>query len=134
MADPQADRCDVDEAEVAFGGLVIAGGNAAGVLELVEAPLDEIAQAIEGPIHDDAQPAGLAHWDHRDDVARLHRFANLVGVIASICDQHSRRGQIIVHDQVKASIVRCLTRCDVRPHGQACAIDAEMDLGRKATS
>ena len=23
---------------------------------------DEIAQAVEGPIHDDAQPAGLAHW------------------------------------------------------------------------
>ena len=62
MADPQADRCDVDEAEVAFGGFVIAGGNAAGILELVEAPLDKIAQAIEGPIHDDAQPAGLAHW------------------------------------------------------------------------
>lgn len=75
---------------------------------------EEIAQAIEGSIHDNAQPAGLAHWDHRDDVARLHHFANLVGV--------------------KASIIRCFTRCDVRPHGQACAIDAEMDLGRKATS
>ncbi len=74
MADPQADRCDVDETEVAFGGFVIAGGNAASILELVEAPLDEIAQAVGGLIHDDAQPAGLAHWDHRDDVARLHRF------------------------------------------------------------
>ncbi len=54
MADPQADRCAVDKAEVAFGGLVIAGRNAAGILELVEAPLDDIAHAVEGPIHDDA--------------------------------------------------------------------------------
>jgi len=127
MADPQSDRCDVDEAEVAFGGLVIAGGNASGILELVEAPLDEIAQAVEGPVHDDAQPARLAHRDHRDDVTRLHRFANFVGVITSICEQHSRRGQVIVHYQVKAPIIRCLTRRDVRPHGQACAIDPEMD-------
>lgn len=134
MADPQAARCDVDETEVAFGGLVIAGGNAAGILELVEAPLDEIAQTVEGSVHDDAKLARLAHRDHRDDVARLHRFANLVGVIASICKQHSRRGQAIVHDQVKTPIIRCLTRRYVRPHGQACAVDEEMDLGRKPTS
>jgi hypothetical protein len=44
MAEPEADRGDVDEAQEAFGGLVVAGGDAAGVLELVEAPLDEVAR------------------------------------------------------------------------------------------
>ena len=57
MADPRADRCDVDEAEVAFGDLVVAGGDATGVLELVEALFDEVAQPVEGPVHGDAQSA-----------------------------------------------------------------------------
>ena len=91
-----ADRCDVDEAQVAFGGFVISGGNAAGILELVEAPLDEIAQAVEGPIYDDAQPAGLAHWDHRDDVARVS-FCEPCRSHSLNLHQQSRRGQIIVH-------------------------------------
>lgn len=36
MAEPEADRCDVDETEDAFGRLVVACGDAAGILELVE--------------------------------------------------------------------------------------------------
>lgn len=47
MAEPEADRGDVDEPEEAFGSLVVAGGDAAGVLEFVEATLDEVAQAVE---------------------------------------------------------------------------------------
>lgn len=35
MAEPEADRRDVDEAQEAFGGLVVAGGDATGILELV---------------------------------------------------------------------------------------------------
>lgn len=46
MAEPEADRRDVDEAEEAFGGLVVAGCDTAGVLELVETPFDEISQAV----------------------------------------------------------------------------------------
>ena len=53
MAEPEADRRDVDEAQEAFGGLVVAGGDATGILELVEAPLDEIAQAIEPAVNGD---------------------------------------------------------------------------------
>jgi hypothetical protein len=42
MAYPEADRCDFDEGEEAFGGLVIAGCDAASVFQFVEAPLDEV--------------------------------------------------------------------------------------------
>jgi hypothetical protein len=47
MAKPEADRGDVDEPEEAFGGLVVADVDAAGVLEFVEAALNEVAPAVE---------------------------------------------------------------------------------------
>ena len=42
MAEPEADRRDINEAKVAFGGLVVAGGGTASVLELVEASLNKV--------------------------------------------------------------------------------------------
>jgi len=87
MAEPEADRRDVDEAQEAFGGLVVAGGDATGVLQLVEAALDEVAQFVEPAIHGNSELAGLAHWDDRYHVARLHGFANIVRDIATIRQQ-----------------------------------------------
>ena len=60
MAEPEADRSDVDEAKEALGGLIVAGGVAAGVLQLVETPLDEIAQQVECAVDGHAQLPGLA--------------------------------------------------------------------------
>jgi hypothetical protein len=134
MAKPEADRGDVDEAQEALRGFVVAGGDAAGVFELVEASLDEVALPVKATVHSHAQLAGLAHRDHRHDVARLHDLSNLVRVIAAIRQQDGGLRQVVVLDEVEAQIVRCLARRDVRPHGQACAIDAEVDLGREATS
>jgi len=133
MAEPEADRRYIDEAQEAFGGLVVAGCDAAGVLQPVEAPLDEVARPVEGAIHGNAQLAGVAHGDDRHHIARLHGFANIVRVIAAICEQDARLGQIVGHDQIEAQIVRRLPGRDFRPHGQADAIDAEVDLGREAT-
>jgi len=45
MAEPKADRGDVDEVQEAFGRLVVACWDASGVLELVEAPLNQVEQA-----------------------------------------------------------------------------------------
>ena len=134
MAEPEADRGDVDEAQEAFGGLVVTGGDAAGVFQLVEAALDEVPKAVERAVHGDAHLAGLAHRDHRHDIARLHGFSNLVRVIATVGEQDAGLGQVVSHDQIEADVVRCLARRDVRSHGQACAVDAEVDLGRKATA
>ena len=47
MTEPEADRRDVNEAEKAFRRLVVAGRDTPGVLELVEAAFDQIAQAIQ---------------------------------------------------------------------------------------
>jgi hypothetical protein len=131
MAEPEADRRDVDEA---LCGLVVACGDTAGVLELVEASLDEFVKPVEGSVLGHAQLAGLAHRDHRHNVAGLHGFANIVRVRAWIRQQDSGFGQAIVHDQIEAQIVECLPRRDVRPHGKARTIDPEVGLGRGATS
>ena len=40
---PQPDAGDIDEAEEAGGGLVVAGRHAAAVLQLPEASLDQVA-------------------------------------------------------------------------------------------
>ena len=133
MAEPEADGCDVDEREVAFGGFVVAGGDAAGVLQLVEAALDEVAQPVEDAIHCHTQLAVFPHGDHRQHIARLHGLANIVRVVAAICQQDGRLWQVVCHDQIEAEIVRRLAGRDLRPHGQAGAVDAEVDLGRETT-
>lgn len=134
MAEPEADRRDVDEAEEAFGGLVIAGGDASGVLQLVEAPLDQVAPPIELAVDGDVQLSALPHRYDRHDVACFHGSANVVRVIAPIRQQDGRLGQVVGHDEVEAPIVRRLAGRDLGSHGQACRIDAQMDLGREATS
>ena len=57
MAETEADRCDVDEAQKAFVGLVIAGRDTTGILELVEAPLDQVSQPVERTVDSDARLA-----------------------------------------------------------------------------
>lgn len=70
MAEQKAYRRYIDEAQETFGDFVVAGGHPAGFFRFVEAPLDEVAQPVEGAIHGNARLAGLAHRDHRHDVAR----------------------------------------------------------------
>ena len=46
MAHPKAYRRDVDASQEALRGLVVTGGDTAGVLQLVEAPFDQVAQSV----------------------------------------------------------------------------------------
>ena len=47
------DGRDVYKTKEALGGFVVAGGDAAGVLELVETAPDQVAQGIQGMIDTD---------------------------------------------------------------------------------
>ncbi len=59
----------MDEAEIAVGGFVVSGGEAAGVFELVEASLDHVAQSIDGGNDGKLdEPVALGR-DHRDAAA-----------------------------------------------------------------
>ena len=95
MADLEADRRDVYEA---FGGFIVTSGYAAGILELVETPLDEVAQPVEWSVDSDTKPAGLAHRDDWHNVTCFHGFANFVRVIATISKQNAGFRQVVVHD------------------------------------
>ena len=77
--DPQSDASEVDEAEVAGGGLAVSGGCAAAVLEPADAALGPVAQAIGGAV--DARPsfAAAAHRDHGPRVAGLGPVSDAVG-------------------------------------------------------
>ena len=78
--------------------------------------------------------AVFPHWDHRHNFACLNGFSNVVRAIVTICRQNSGLGQVVVHDQIEARIVRCLTRRGVRSRGRARTVDAEVDLGRETTT
>jgi len=78
MAEPKPDRRDVDEAQETLRGLVITGGDPAGILEPVEAAFDQVTQPVERLIHADAPLAGLPHRDHWQGIALLHGSANAI--------------------------------------------------------
>ena len=59
MAGSEADRRDVDEAGKTLGRLVVAGGDASRVVQLVDASLDQIAQEIGSAIDPDTFLAKL---------------------------------------------------------------------------
>lgn len=68
------------------------GSDAAGVLQFVEAPLDEVAEPVELLVDGDALFPGFSHWDHRHDVAILYGFANSISVVATIRKQDAGLG------------------------------------------
>jgi len=123
----------VDEAEVAVGGFVIAGCQSAGVLEFVEAAFDHVAQSVDCGIDRELdQPVPLGR-DHRGAAAPLHIFANEVSIITFIGEQYPGRWPVGIHDRPIALVVGDFAARQGEGYGQAQRIDAEMDLGRKAT-
>src|SRR6185436_12447696 len=47
MPEPAACGNDLDEAEIACGGLVVAGGETPGIFQAVDAALDAVAQGVD---------------------------------------------------------------------------------------
>ena len=123
----------MDEAEVAVGGLVVSGCETAGVFELVEAAFDHVAQGVDCGIDGQLdEPVALGR-DHRDTAALLHIFANEVSVIAFVSQKHLGRGAVGIHNRQIAFVIGHFATSQREGYGQAHRIDAEMDLGRKAT-
>ena len=85
-------------------------------------------------IDTDAHLSGLAHRDLGQDIALTHGLPDAISIITSIRQQHARLRQIVTHHEIKAETVRSLSGRDVSPHGEAVGVDAEVDLGREATS
>lgn len=123
----------MDEAEVAVGGFIVAGCQPTSILELVEAAFDHVAQGIDRGIDGQLDQAVSFGRDHRGAAAPLHIFANEVSVIALVGKQHFGRWPIGIHDRKISFEVGGFAPGQRHRYGQAQRIDAEMDLGRKAT-
>ena len=65
MAEPEADRDDIEEA---FGGPVVTGGDPSGVLQRVEATFDEVAQTTSRS----PQPHRVTPKHSGQSISRLH--------------------------------------------------------------
>ena len=123
----------MDEAEVAVSSFVVAGCKSPGVFELVEAAFDHVAQGIDGGIDRQLhQPVPLGR-DDSDAAALFHIFANEVSVIAFVGEQHLGCWPVGIHDRQIAFIIGDFASGQGKSYGQAHRIDAQMDLGRKAT-
>ena len=123
----------MDEAEVAVGSFVVAGCEPPGILELVKAAFDHVAQGIDCGIDRQLDEAVALGRDHCGAAAPLHIFANEVSIIALVGEQHLGRWSIGIHHRHIALEVADFTACQRHRYGQAQRIDAEMDFGREAT-
>lgn len=133
MAEPEPDAGDVYEAEETVCSFVVTGCQATAVLQLVEAALDHVAQRIDRHVDRLAHLAVLSHGDHGQRVAALDVFPNFIRVIAPVSDQNGGLWQVVCHHQIISGVVGILPRRDLGPHREACAVDAQMDLGREPT-
>ena len=123
----------MDEAEVAVGGTIIAGCQPSGIFELVGAAFDHVAQGIDGGIDGQLdQPISLGR-DHRGAAARFHIFTNEVSIITFVGEQYFGCRPVGIHHRQVAFVIGDFAGGQGEGYGEAQRIDAEMDLGRKAT-
>ena len=134
VPEPHADRGDLDEAKKAGGGLVVAGGDAPGVLEAIEASLDAVAQGVDVGVDALTHLAVPAGGDDCDAAPVLHVLADRVGVVAAVGEQHPGERSVGLHQRTVAAIIGNLAAGDLDGDGQPRAVRLEMDLGREATS
>jgi hypothetical protein len=123
----------VDEAEVTIGGFIVSRCQPPGIFELVEAALDHVAQGVDGGIDGQLDAPVALGRDHRRAATPLHIFANEVSIIALVGKQHLGRWPVGIHDRQIAFVIGDFAAGQGKGYGQAQRIDAEMDLGRKAT-
>jgi hypothetical protein len=76
----------VEDSEVAGGGLVVAGGDGARALEVVEETLDAVAKPVEASIEARPLPPARMRVDDGFDAEDLGALADVVGVVPGVGD------------------------------------------------
>lgn len=133
MSDGDADRGKSDGREEVSGELVVAGGNAAQMLELVEEALDEVALSIAFEIDGSNHPHVALAWDVRGGSARGEEVDDRSGAVTAIGDGFARWAQ--AGDEVwQGGFVGGLPRRQQQPNRQAHRIDDDMDFGTQSST
>ena len=123
----------MDHGEEVGSELVVAGGNAAEVLQLGEEALDQVALAIE-PLAEARLPLAVALGR---DVGRgtllLDQLPDTVGVIGLVGQHNGARGEVVEQPVRNLAVMR-LPGGQAEPDRQPLRIDDDVDLGREPTA
>jgi hypothetical protein len=114
------------------GEFVVARGDGAEVLELIEEPLDEVTFAIEREV---ARPLDLAisfGWDDRSDSALSEGVDERVGVVGLVANQGLRVDGL--DQRFCASKIMSLAGCEHQLDGIAQGVHEHVDFGGQSAA
>ena len=121
----------MDHGKEVFGELVVAGCDAAEVLEFAEEALDQIALAVEHLAEAGFPFAVGLRRDVGHRALRLDQIADSIGVISLVGQNDGAWIKAIEQAERSGSVMR-LPRCQAEPDRETFGIDDRVDLGREA--
>lgn len=133
MPDPESRGSQGDCGEEVPGELVVSGGDAPEMLELVEEALDEVALAVDGVVDRTLSLAIPLGWDVRPGAVLGDEIQDGLGVITSIGNRVG--GRLQAFEQVgHGGLVGGLARGEQQFERQAVGIDHGVDLGAQSST
>ena len=123
----------MDDGEIACGGFVVTCCETSGAFELVEAPLDPVAQSVDEAVDWNLLLAICSAGNDRRAAACLCIVADVIGIVSPVRDQNPGGEQIPVDERVIPLVVGDFATGDLGSDRQAPAIGDQMYLGREAT-
>jgi hypothetical protein len=123
----------LDEGEEGCPELVVAGGDAPELLQLVEEALDLVAVAVERLAPAEALLAVRCVGNIRDRALRSDQRTNAVGVVALVGDDDGTPLETL-EQRLRAGGVVVLSRRDQQPDRPALRVDARVDLRGEASA
>ena len=121
-----------DNGKVVSSGLLEAGGDAAELLELAEAALDQMALRAEVLVEGVLAGAGRVVGDDSDRALGGDRLGPRVGILGGI--GHDDLGGQALDQGVSLRIVAALSAGQGEAHGSTQTPDSQVDLGAQATA
>jgi hypothetical protein len=123
----------LDEGEEGCPELVVAGGDAPELLQLVEEALDLVAVAVERLAPAEALLAVRCVGNIRDGALRSDQRPNAVGVVALVGDDDGTPLETL-EQRLRAGGVVVLSRRDQQPDRPALRVDPRVDLRGEASA
>lgn len=133
MSDPESGCGQSDGGEEVSGELVVACGDGAEVLELVEEAFDEVALAIERGVDGALNLAVALGRDVRGGAVGGDQLENGAGVVAAVGDCVAGRAEI-GQQRGHGGFVGGLARAEQEAQWQAAGIDDDVDLGAQSAA